>query len=219
MIDPRQVPAVSQVEMLPPVAGAALHPHALRQRFSKPPDWEPELVREKKFGDREPMQAAVLMAVVMHPEPTLLLTHRATHLATHSGQVAFPGGKVDATDSGPIAAALREAWEEVGLEPSRVELLGMLPTYTTGTSFVVTPVVALVEPGFSLTPNPEEVAGIFEVPLVYLMNPANHRLHRHEFAGVQREWFSMPYHDGGQEHFIWGATAGMLRNLYRLLIA
>ena len=91
MIDPRQVPVVSQVEMLPPVAGAALHPHALRQRFSKPPDWEPELVREKTFGDREPMQAAVLMAVVMHPEPTLLLTHRATHLATHSVKVAFPG--------------------------------------------------------------------------------------------------------------------------------
>ena len=219
MIDPRQIPVVSVVDPLPAVSPTDLQPDALRRRFARAPEWVPEIAFERQFGNREPAQAAVLIAVVTREEPTVLLTLRANHLATHSGQVAFPGGKVDASDSSPVDTALREAWEEVGLDPRNVELLGALPTYTTGTAFIVTPVVALIEPGLSLNPNPAEVSLLFEVPLRFLMDPANHRMHRHLFEGVLREWYSMPYRDGDQEHYIWGATAGMLRNLYRLLAA
>ncbi len=218
-IDPRHV-AVTQVDShLPAVALARLEAAALQARFALPPLWQPELTAEKKFMDRPPMSAAVLIPIVMHASPTVLLTQRTAHLSTHSGQVAFPGGKVDDTDADATAAALREAEEEVGLQHQFVQVLGQLPIYTTGSSFLVTPVVALVRPGFSLTPNAHEVADVFEVPLAYLMNPANHRHHQLEWQGVLRHWLSMPYQDGATERFIWGATAGMLRNFYRFLMA
>jgi 8-oxo-dGTP pyrophosphatase MutT (NUDIX family) len=140
-------------------------------------------------------------------------------LANHSGQIAFPGGKVDDTDVDAIDAALREAEEEVGLARDFVQVLGTLPIYTTGSAFIITPVVALVRPGFTLTPNAGEVADVFEVPLDFLMNPAHHRRHSLLAEGLRREWFSMPYQDGDIERFIWGATAGMLRNFYRFLAA
>jgi 8-oxo-dGTP pyrophosphatase MutT (NUDIX family) len=155
--------------------------------------------------------------------PTVLLTERTAHLSTHSGQIAFPGGRVDDSDIDVTAAALREAYEEVGLDAKFVQVLGTLPTYTTGTSFIVTPVVALVQPDFELRPNAFEVADAFEVPLDFLMNPANHHRHAFEWEGVRREWFSMPYNesapDSSTERYIWGATAGMLRNFYRFLSA
>jgi 8-oxo-dGTP pyrophosphatase MutT (NUDIX family) len=218
-IDPRNAP-VTQVDVhLPAVASTTFAPQALRARFAAPPIWHPELVAEKKFMDRLPMQAAVLIPIVMHPEPTVLLTQRTVHLSTHSGQIAFPGGKVDDTDRGVVDAALREAFEEVGLASDFVEVLGQLPIYTTGSSFFVTPVVALVRTGFVLQPNAHEVADVFEVPLQFLMNPANHRHHQLEWQGVQRQWLSIPYNDGVTERFIWGATAGMLRNFYRFLMA
>ena len=204
---------------LPAVALERLQAQALRERFRQPPDWAPEVRREPRFTDRHPAQAAVLVPLVQREQPTLLLTQRTTHLSTHSGQVAFPGGRVDEGDADAVAAALREAEEEIGLPPRHVEVLGTLPTYVTGTAFVVTPVVALVRPGFALRPNPHEVQDAFEVPLAWLMDPAHHRRHVMDWDGVQREWFSMPYDDGGRERFIWGATAGMLRNFYRLLIA
>ena len=204
---------------LPAVAPERLQAQALRARFRQPPDWTPEVRREPRFTDRHPAQAAVLVPLVQHERPTLLLTQRTDHLSTHSGQVAFPGGRVDDGDADAVAAALREAEEEIGLPPSHVEVLGTLPTYVTGTAFVVTPVVALVRPGFTLRPNPHEVQDAFEVPLDWLMDPAHHRRHQMDWDGVPREWFSMPYDDGGRERFIWGATAGMLRNFYRLLIA
>jgi 8-oxo-dGTP pyrophosphatase MutT (NUDIX family) len=217
--DPRLV-AVSHVDtQLLAVSLEAMQPQALRQRFASPPAWQPELVAEKKFADRQPMLAAVLIPIIMRAEPTVLLTLRASHLSTHSGQIAFPGGKVDASDADAVAAAIREAQEEVGLLPSALEVLGQLPEYLTGSVFHVTPVVALVRPELSLVPNPNEVADMFEVPLAFLMNPANHHHHQVELQGVHREWLSIPYHDGVTERFIWGATAGMLRNLYRFLLA
>ncbi|QBK05787.1 CoA pyrophosphatase [Hylemonella gracilis] len=220
--DPRAVPARAVDGHLPPVPMARLTPEALRQRFLAPPAWQPEVRAEPRFVQRKPAQAAVLVPLVMWPEPTLLLTQRTAQLRNHSGQIAFPGGRVDAMDADVADAALREAEEEVGLARDRVEVLGTLPTYTTGTAFVVTPVVALVRPGFTLRPNPVEVADAFEVPLAFLLDPSHHRRHAHEFEGVMREWFSMPWTDatrGGTERFIWGATAGMLRNFYRFMAA
>jgi 8-oxo-dGTP pyrophosphatase MutT (NUDIX family) len=158
----------------------------------------------------------------------VLLTRRAAHMKTHSGQIAFPGGKVDPEDANMQATALREAEEEVGLAARHVQVIGELPVYITGTSFWVTPVIGLVSPDFELRLNADEVADVFEVPLSFLMNPANHRRHAFEWQGSQRQWFSMPYEErrtasNGEvqavEHFIWGATAGMLRNFYRFLAA
>lgn len=218
--DPRSVPVERVDHDLPAVPADRLSVAALRQRFASPPLWEPELRREPRMTDRLPAQAAVLVPIVLHARPTVLLTERASRMSTHSGQVAFPGGRVDPEDANIAAAALREAWEEVGLSAQSIEVLGHLPTYTTVTAFVVTPVVALVQPGFGLRTNPAEVADVFEVPLDFLMNPAHHRRHEVDRDGPRaRHWFSMPYQDGPTERYVWGATAGMLRNLYRFLIA
>ena len=221
--DPRQIPVAGVDSHLPPVPLAALQPAALRQRFASLPVWEPELLAEKKFMDRAPMHASVLVPIVMREQPTVLLTERTMQLSTHSGQIAFPGGKVDDDDLDAASTALREAQEEVGLDPAFVHVLGVMPHYVTGSAFIITPVVALVQPDFTLSPNAFEVADVFEVPLAFLMNPAHHRRHVFEWEGVSREWFSMPYQDASsgqlKERFIWGATAGMLRNFYRLLSA
>ena len=220
--NPRQVPVTGVDAHLPAVPSERLTPAALRQRFVTPPAWQPELRQEPKFADRAPAAAAVLVPLVDRPGGlSVLLTERAANLSTHSGQVAFPGGKVDPQDAGVVDAALREAHEEVDLPRSFVDVLGQLPVYVTGTQFIVTPVVAVVRPGFVLHPNPDEVAHAFEVPLSFLMNPAHHRRHRLEWGGQVREWFSMPYTDtsNGQERFIWGVTAGILRDLYQFLSA
>jgi 8-oxo-dGTP pyrophosphatase MutT (NUDIX family) len=217
--DPRTIPVAGVDGHLPAVPLARLRPEALRQRFGAPPSWEPEVRAEPRFTRRAPVQASVLVPVVAREQPTVLLTLRTSHLANHSGQIAFPGGKVDETDADVVAAALREAEEEVGLAADFVQVLGTLPLYTTGSAFIITPVVALVRPGFTLAPNPGEVADVFEVPLAFLMDPANHRRHSLVAEGLRRDWFSMPYQDDDIERFIWGATAGMLRNFYRFMAA
>ena len=216
---PQQVPVVGVDSHLPAVASEALQPEALRQRFLLPPAWEVELRREPRFTDRTPAAASVLVPLVMREELTVLLTERTAHLSNHSGQIAFHGGRQDPEDADAAACALREAQEEIGLDPRHVEVLGTLPTYTTGTMFVVTPVVALVDPDHHLALSAHEVASAFEVPLSFLMNPAHHRRHMIEVEGQRREWFSMPWQEDARERFIWGATAGMLRNLYRFLSA
>ena len=203
---------------LPKVRQSVLTQVSLRQRFIKPPVWQPEVVSEPKFSTRAPVAASVLVPLVMRDQLMVLLTQRTAHLSSHSGQVAFPGGKSDPEDLDAVATALREAEEEIGLHARYVEVIGSLPIYTTGSAYIVTPVVALVHADAQITPNAHEVADVFEVPLAFLMDPANHRHHAVDWQGATRHWLSMPYQDGGQERFIWGATAGMLRNFYRFLL-
>ncbi len=222
--NPQELPVLGIDDHLPAIGRAHLAPAALRARFLAPPVWTPEIKGESRFNDREPVHAAVLVPLVQRNELTVLLTQRTDHLTHHPGQISFPGGRAEADDADAAATALREAHEEIGLEAAQVEVLGAMPTYTTGTGFIVTPVVALVQPDTALRVDPFEVAAVFEVPLAFLMNPANHRRHAFEVAGVRREFLSMPWQgadDRGrpERFFIWGATAGMLRNLYRLLAA
>ncbi len=157
--------------------------------------------------------AAVLAPIIVRPDgPTLLLTQRASHLRNHSGQIAFPGGKIDVGET-PLAAALREAQEEIGLEPRAVEPLGWLDPYLTSTGFRVLPLVGIIEPSFVATINRDEVEEVFEAPLSFLMNSANHQRHSRVWQGRERHFYAMPYH----ERYIWGATAGIIRNLFERL--
>lgn len=158
--------------------------------------------------------AAVLIAIVPRADgPTVLLTRRAAALRSHSSQVAFPGGRVDAVDGSPVITALRETEEEIGLPRERVRTLGFLDAYLTGTGYRIVPVVALVETPFSLTLNAHEVDEAFEAPLSFLLDPANHRREGREWQGLYRTYYAMPFGD----RYIWGATAGMIRNLYERL--
>ena len=158
--------------------------------------------------------AAVLVPVIERPEGlTVLFTQRTAHLNDHAGQVSFPGGRCEVTDASPVFTALRETEEEIGLAPELIEILGILSEYRTGTGFSVTPVVGLVRPPFDLHPDSFEVAEVFETPLAFLLDPANHQRHSMEIGGVLRHYYAMPY----EGHFIWGATAGMLVSLHRLL--
>lgn len=163
------------------------------------------------FKEEEARPAAVLIPLVRRPDPTVLLTQRPSAMRSHAGQVAFPGGKIDPQDGTPLNAALRETEEEVGLARRYITPLGYLDPYLTGSGFRIIPVVGVVEPDFHLTLNPEEVESAFEVPLAFLMNPANHELRSAEWQGKLRRYYAMPY----GERFIWGATAGILHNMYR----
>jgi 8-oxo-dGTP pyrophosphatase MutT (NUDIX family) len=222
--NPQELPVLGVDTHLPAVQVAHLSAAARRARFAAPPVWTPEIKTEGRFGEREPAHASVLVPLVRRDAITVLLTQRTDHLTNHPGQISFPGGRVEPHDADAAATALREAHEEIGLEPGQVEVLGAMPTYTTGTGFIVTPVVGLVPPDLVLRVDPFEVAAVFEVPLAFLMDPAHHRRHSIEVAGVRREFLSMPWEGADeqgrpQRFFIWGATAAMLRNLYRLLAA
>jgi 8-oxo-dGTP pyrophosphatase MutT (NUDIX family) len=163
---------------------------------------------------KAPKAAAVLIPVIDHrPDATILLTQRVATLRTHSGQIAFPGGRIDPGDASPRDAALREAMEEIGLETRHVTPLGYLDAYLTGTGYLVVPTVALVAPPFRLRLNPDEVQDVFEVPLAFLMEPGNHQRQSRDFGGTLRSFYAMPY----AERNIWGITAGILRSLYERL--
>jgi 8-oxo-dGTP pyrophosphatase MutT (NUDIX family) len=165
----------------------------------------------KKIAEVRPIRpAAVLVPIVDHPEPTVLLTQRAQHLPDHAGQVSFPGGKIDQNDESPLASALREAEEEVGLDRKSVEPLGYLDLYMTTLGYRIVPVISRVKPGFSLTLNESEVDAVFEVPLVFLMNQANVQRHSRDWQGMTRHYYAITF----GERYIWGVTAGILRNLY-----
>jgi 8-oxo-dGTP pyrophosphatase MutT (NUDIX family) len=164
----------------------------------------------------EPRPAAVLVGLVDRPDgPALLLTQRTEHLRDHAGQICFPGGRIEAADAGASAAALREAEEEIGLDPGRVGVLGELPSYQTITGFRIHPVVGWVSPPFTLRPDPFEVAEVFEVPLHFVLDPENHRRQSYRRGSLTRGYYVLPY----QGRFIWGATAGILVNLARVLRA
>ena len=160
--------------------------------------------------------AAVLVPIVAHePEATVLLTLRTAHLSAHSGQIAFPGGKVEPGDATPVETALREASEEIGLSRELVTPLSLLDLHNTGTGFRIIPVLALVDPSFTPKPDPDEVADVFEVPLSFLMEEENHMRHLREWSDRRILFYAMEY----EQRFIWGATAAMLRNLYERLYA
>lgn len=155
--------------------------------------------------------AAVLVPLVDRPDGmTVLLTKRTEHLSSHAGQVSFPGGRVEPEDVDAIDTALRESQEEIGLARDFVEVIGRLDTYITGTGFSVTPIVGIVRPGFTLVLDAHEVAEAFEVPLEFLLDARNHERHARDYQGITRHFWAMPFND----YYIWGATAGMLRNLY-----
>ncbi len=179
-------------------------------------DWDlnPELAGDLAVMDT-PAPAAVLVPIVLRETLSVLLTQRTETLKKHAGQISFPGGRVDPGDAGPIDTAFREAEEEIGLDRRHVEPIGFLDGYRTGTGFHITPVVALVRPTFELTLQPEEVAHTFEVPLAFLLDEANHQKHSREWRGRVRTYWAIPYGD----HYIWGATAGMLKNLVTRLTA
>lgn len=228
ILNPCEIPVAGTDAHLPPLPGERLTAAALRERFGHPrPGWQPELPGDGRvLRDRTPAAAAVLVPLIERDDGLhVLLTRRTEHLRDHAGQISFPGGRSEPYDDGAPATALREAEEEVGLPRRQVEVIGELPPYTTITRYVVTPVVALVRPPMSLSKlalDRHEVAAAYEVPLAFLMNPAHHRRHVFVWEGGQRQFLSMPWRGSGSgtdgdEVFIWGATAAMLRNLYRFL--
>lgn len=181
-----------------------------------PSDWDlnPELKGDLAVME-PPRPAAVLVPVMLRHELTVLLTQRSADMPSHPGQISFPGGKVEKSDRDALACALREAHEEVGLPPEFVEPLGYLDSYRTGTGFQITPVVAFVRPGFATSLDPREVREVFEVPLAFLMDEANHQKDSREWRGRRRSFYAMPY----EGRYIWGATAGMLKNMHQRLFS
>ena len=204
---------------LTPVRG--LSAASLRARFRDDRAWRHEMLGDQQLdgvntdADAGYRHASVLVPIVVGPELSLLLTRRTSHLSNHAGQISFPGGRAEASDADAVDTALREANEEIGLAREQVEVIGYLPKYFTVTRYEVTPVVALVHPPFALTPDPNEVAEAFEVPLEFILDPANHQKRSRPWEGRTRHFYAMPY----GRHFIWGATAAMLRNLYHFMRA
>jgi 8-oxo-dGTP pyrophosphatase MutT (NUDIX family) len=207
------------------VANEFLEPAGLKERFRSPPQWQIEITDENRhviaadiIAKRERAgkvtKAAVLIPLVLKEDGLwVLLTQRTNHLRDHAGQISFPGGRMDEEDLSPDDTALRESKEEIGLDPKRVEIIGYLPEYLTVSGYSVTPVVGLVQAQAEYVLDEFEVADVFEVPLSFLLDPSNHQVRLWQSEQGSRRFYAMPYED----RFIWGATAGMLRNLYHLL--
>jgi 8-oxo-dGTP pyrophosphatase MutT (NUDIX family) len=193
-------------------------PATLRRRLAeigaRPRSADPIYGDEILAGlDRPPIPAAVLVPVVLGEAPSVLLTKRTSHLSKHAGQVSFPGGRIDPQDPSPEAAAMREAWEEIGLDPKRVELLGRLNDHITGTGYRITPVLAALPPELNYAISPHEVEAIFELPMRVVLDPDAPKRQRQHVRGVWRDYWVWPHPD----HFIWGATAAILVQLAQSL--
>jgi 8-oxo-dGTP pyrophosphatase MutT (NUDIX family) len=195
----REVPAALTDHSLPGVRG----------------DLDLDPVLWAKAGVKATKPAAVLVPVVARSEPAVLLTQRTADLRSHSGQIAFPGGKIDPVDESPLAAALRETEEEIGLDTGFIDPIGYLDLYLTFSGFRILPLVARVDPDYRLKINPSEVSEAFEVPLEFLMHPGNHQRLSRDWKGIERQYYAMPF----GERYIWGVTAGILRNLYERIYA
>ena len=230
VFDPEQLPVVPTEASLPALGVTRLTAEFVRERLQMPPDWQPEQTDESRLIDAslKLREAAVLVPLVQREAGlTVLLTQRNASLSQHAGQVSFPGGGREDFDRDMVDTALRETMEEVGISADHIEVIGRLPDYITGTGFHVSPIVGLLVPDFTLQPDPSEVAEVFEVPLAFLMDPANHEVRELRWEDRVRRFYAMPYRRSGRSgqasdsghHFIWGATAGMLRNLYHLLAA
>ncbi len=228
--DPERIPVSAVDTGLPAVAADRLRAAWLRAHLASNPVWRAEVFRDVAGATKPPRPAAVLVPLVERSGGMqLLLTRRNANLNAHAGQISFPGGRSDPEDVDAISTALREAEEEIGLARSAVEPLGALPLYTTITGYAVTPVIGLVDPMASMEAFPGEVDELFEVPLQFLMDPAHHEHRSWDVASglpggapgpTRRSFLAMPWiRDDGRRYFIWGATAAMIRNLYRLLIA
>jgi 8-oxo-dGTP pyrophosphatase MutT (NUDIX family) len=219
--DPQLVPILVPALDAPAVDPKFLNEKSLRHRFTNPIEWSPELTDESRMSiayreTYEKRIAGVLVPLLkVNDEIHVLLTQRAAHLNDHAGQISFPGGRREDDDLDIRVTALREAHEEIGLNPAHVEVLGALPDYHTITGYQVTPVVGIVNEASTFAPDTNEVDEIFMVPLAFLMNPANHQIRQRVTEEGSRTFYAMPY----ENRFIWGATAGMLRNLYHFLRA
>lgn len=227
VLDPRKVPITAVDQHLPALSREHLTRCYIAERLTHAWGWAPPLLGDGTLNDAPPVaQKDASVLVMLEPfraeefeGPSVLLTRRPQHLRRHAGQISFPGGRREATDVDACETALREASEEIGLLSSVVRILGVMPAYHTVTGFSVTPVVAWQDAEFVARPDPQEVDEVFRVPLVFLMNPANHRWHCCTLPnGLKRKFLSMPWvSPSGAEYFIWGATAAMLRNFYHLL--
>ena len=216
-IDPTIQP-VDAIAEGAPVSGDRLTAEALRRRFAFPPEWQPEVRGEKRFVDRDWQSAAVLVPLVDHTGGmSVLLTQRSMRLKDHPGQISFPGGRVDEEDDTHIETALREAKEEIGIDRDRVEILGLMPEYRTGSGFKVIPVVSIVHPPFEISLNKREVEDAFELPFSFFMNGTNYQIRSAYFPNAlgRRQFYTIPCNG----RFVWGATAAMLRNLYHFIRA
>jgi 8-oxo-dGTP pyrophosphatase MutT (NUDIX family) len=217
-VDPQRLPvdAIAGEPALPP---ERLSADWIRRRLQQPPPaWTPELPDDLRERFATLTRAAVLVPIVQRPDGlTVLLTQRTAHLSNHGGQVSFPGGRAETSDGSSVETALRETEEEIGLHRRHIEIIGRLPDHVTASAYEVTPIIGLVAPPFDLMAESNEVAEIFEVPLAFLMDGVNHQCMSFDLpdGAGRRRFYAMPY----DRFFIWGATAGMLRNLFHLLRA
>ncbi len=225
--DPHTAPVIERGLARDALDAQWLRAPIVRAALQAPRAWQAEATDESRWAQGLlATPAAVLVPLVAHGpdgELNVLLTKRTAHLNDHAGQISFPGGRVDEGDTSRVYTALREAQEEVGLDPDAIEIVGAMPEYLTGTGFVVTPIIGMVGGPIVARPDPFEVERVFEAPLSFLMNPANHEKRAVRWVDQEgehvRHFFAMPYVGADAEYFIWGATAAMLRNLYHLLRA